>query len=68
MLFYEKEALKSKKICDALVSQGIQLQEGKVCDTPATGKLKSSKVFHIVVPQNHKQMLGKTVAACLKTS
>ena len=55
-----------QKICDALVSQGIQLQEGKVCDTPATGNLKCSKVFHIVVPQNHKQMLGKTVAACLK--
>ena len=55
-----------QKICDALVSQGIRLQEGKVCDTPATGRLKCSKVFHIVVPQNHKQMLGKTVAACLK--
>ena len=55
-----------QKICDALVSQGIRLQEGKVCDTPATGRLKCSKVFHILVPQNHKQMLGKTVAACLK--
>ena len=55
-----------QKICDALVSQGIQLQEGKVCDTHATGRLKCSKIFHIVVPQNHKQMLGKTVAACLK--
>ena len=53
-------------LCDALVSQGIRLQEGKVCYTPATGNLKCLKVFHIVVPQNHKQMLGKTVAACLK--
>ena len=52
-------------VCDALVSQGIRLHEGKVCDTPSTGNLKCLKVFH-VVPHKNKQMLGKTIAACLK--
>ena len=55
-----------QKNCDTLVSQGIQLQEGKVCDTPSTGNLKCSKIFHIVIPKNHKQMLARTVAECLK--
>ena len=53
-------------ICDTLVSQGFRLQEGKVCDTPSTGSLKCSKIFHVVVPQNDKHLLGKTIAACLK--
>ena len=53
-------------ICDNLVSQGFRLQEGKVCDTPSTGSLKCSKIFHVVVPQNDKHLLGKTIAACLK--
>ena len=53
-------------LCNDVVSKGFLLQEGKVCHTRSTGNLKCSKVFHIVVPQNHKQMLGKTVAACLK--
>ena len=53
-------------LCNDVVSKGFLLLEGKVCHTPSTGNLKCSKVFHIVVPQNHKEMLGKTVAACLK--
>ena len=53
-------------LCNDIVSKGFLLQEGKVRHTPSTGNLKCSKVFHIVVPQNHKEMLGKTVAACLK--
>ena len=55
-----------QKICDALVSQGFRLQEGKVCDTPSTGNLKSFKIFHVVIPHNDKHLLGKTIAACLK--
>ena len=55
-----------QKICDALVSQGFRLQEGKVCDTPSTGNLKCFKIFHVVIPHNDKHLLGKTIAACLK--
>ena len=62
----EKGGPEIQAVCDALVAQGIHLQEGKVCDTRATGNLKCSKVFHVVVPVSHKQMLGKTIAACLK--
>ena len=53
-------------ICDTLVSQGFHLQEGKVCDTPSTGSLKCFKILHVVVPQNDKHLLGKTIVACLK--
>ena len=53
-------------ICDAVVSNGFQLQEGKVCDTPSTGNLKCKKVFHVVIPQDDKQLLSKTIGACLK--
>ena len=62
----QKGGPEMQKHCDDIVSQGIQLQEGKVCDTPSAGNLKCLKVFHVVVPQNHKQMLGKTVVTCLK--
>ena len=55
-----------QKICDALVSQGFRLQEGKVCDTPSTGNLKCFKIFHVVIPHNDKHLLAKTIAACLK--
>ena len=62
----QKGGPEMQTVCDALVSQGIRLHEGKVCDTPATGTLKCLKVFHVVVPHKNKQMLGKTIAACLK--
>ena len=53
-------------ICNSFVLQGNHLQEGKVYDARATGNLKCRKVFFVVVLHNHKQMLGKTIAACLK--
>ena len=53
-------------ICDALVPKLCQLQEGKVCDTPSIGNLKCKKVFHVVIPQNDKQLLSKIIGACLK--
>jgi len=62
----QKGGPEMQKACNAAVSQGFRLQEGKVCDTPSSGRLKCKHVFHIVVPQNQKQLLGKTVAACLK--
>ena len=62
----QKGGPEMQTVCDALVSQGIRLHEGKVCDTPSTGTLKCLKVFHVVIPQKNKQMLGKTIAACLK--
>jgi len=55
-----------QKACNAAISQGFRLQEGKVYDTPSFGHLKCKRVFHVVVPQNQKQLLGKTVVACLK--
>ena len=62
----QKGGPEMQTVCDALVSQGIRLHEGKVCDTPSTGNLKCLKVFHVVVPHKNKQMLGKTIASCLK--
>ena len=55
-----------QKVCDAVVSQGFKLQEGKVCDTPATGQLKCKKIFHVVATDDRNQVLGKTISACLK--
>ena len=55
-----------QKVCDAVISQGFKLQEGKVCDTPATGQLKCKKIFHVVATDDHNQLLGKTISACLK--
>ena len=62
----QKGGPKMQVLCNDIISKGFKLQEGKVYHTPSTGNLKCSKVFHVVVPQNHKQKLGKTVAACLK--
>jgi len=62
----QKAGPEIQQACDAKVSKGFRLQEGKVCDTLSFGSLKCKHVFHIVVPQNQKQMLGKTVVACLK--
>jgi len=63
----QKGGPEMQKMCDAVLSQqGYKLQEGKVYDTPATGRLKCKKIFHIVATDDCNQLLGKTISACLK--
>jgi len=54
-----------QSVCDALTSQGVRLEEGRVVHTPATGALKCKFVFHIIFEsKDHKKFL-KTIDTCL---
>ena len=52
--------------CDALISQGSQLEEGKVMHTKATGRLKCKSVFHTMFESRDPKKFMKTINACLQ--
>jgi len=60
----QKAGPEMQKICNTIVSKGFRLKEGKMCDTPSSGRLKCKHVFHIAY--NQRQSLGKAVDSCLK--
>ena len=55
-------------ICDAVVSQGIMAEEGKVVTTPSTGELKCKMIFHIAFENKDSKNFIKTIYACLETA
>ena len=54
--------------CDAVVSQGIMAEEGKVVTTPSTGELKCKMIFHIAFENKDSKNFIKTIHACLETA
>ena len=53
--------------CSLYAQQHGQLDEGKVCVTQATGRLRCKEVFHIVAPNSKKaNALSHTIMTCLK--
>ena len=60
----QKAGPEMQKICNTIVSKGFRLKEGKMCDTPSSGRLKCKRVFHIAY--NQRLSLGKAVDSCLK--
>ena len=55
-------------VCDAVVSQGIRAEEGKVVVTPSTGELKCKMIFHIALENKDSKNFIKTLHACLETA
>ena len=55
-------------VCDAVVSQGIMAEEGKVVTTPSTGELKCKTIFHIAFENKDSKNFIKTTHACLETA
>ena len=54
--------------CDAVVSQGIMAEEGKVVTTPSTGELKCKMIFHVAFVTRDQVKLIKTIQTCLETA